>query len=32
LEPLGIDEVVVGRALYEERFSLAEAQAALANA
>jgi phosphoribosylformimino-5-aminoimidazole carboxamide ribotide isomerase len=32
LEQLGIDEVVVGRALYEERFSLAEAQAALANA
>jgi phosphoribosylformimino-5-aminoimidazole carboxamide ribotide isomerase len=32
LEGLGIDEVVVGRALYEERFSLAEAQAALASA
>jgi phosphoribosylformimino-5-aminoimidazole carboxamide ribotide isomerase len=32
LVPLGVDEVVVGRALYEERFSLAEARAALANA
>jgi len=32
LELLGVDEVVVGRALYEGRFSLAQAQAALANA
>jgi phosphoribosylformimino-5-aminoimidazole carboxamide ribotide isomerase len=32
LEALGVDEVVVGRALYEERFSLAEAQAAVADA
>jgi phosphoribosylformimino-5-aminoimidazole carboxamide ribotide isomerase len=32
LEALGVDEVVVGRALYEERFSLAQAQAAVADA
>jgi phosphoribosylformimino-5-aminoimidazole carboxamide ribotide isomerase len=32
LELMGVDEVVVGRALYEGRFSLAQAQAALANA
>ena len=32
LELLGVDEVVVGRALYEGHFSLAQAQAALANA
>ncbi len=28
LEPMGVDEVVVGKALYEKRFSLAEAHAA----
>ncbi len=28
-EPLGVDEVVVGKALYEKRFSLAEAHAAV---
>ena len=27
LEPLGVDEVIVGKALYEQRFTLAEAQA-----
>jgi phosphoribosylformimino-5-aminoimidazole carboxamide ribotide isomerase len=32
LQELGVDEVVVGKALYEERFTLAEAQAAVANA
>jgi len=32
LRPLGVDEVVVGRALYDERFSLADAQAAVADA
>lgn len=32
LARLGVDEVVVGRALYEARFSLAEAQAVLADA
>ena len=30
LEPLGVDEVIVGKALYERRFTLAEALAALA--
>lgn len=30
LQELGVDEVVVGKALYEGRFSLAQAQAALA--
>lgn len=30
LEPLGVDEVIVGKALYEKRFTLAEAIAALA--
>ena len=29
LEPLGIDEVIVGRALYERRFSLSEAMRAV---
>ena len=28
LEPLGVDEVIVGKALYEKRFTLAEAMAA----
>ena len=28
LEPAGVDEVIVGRALYDGRFTLAEAQAA----
>jgi len=32
LQEVGVDEVVVGKALYEERFTLAEAQAAVANA
>jgi phosphoribosylformimino-5-aminoimidazole carboxamide ribotide isomerase len=32
LAPLGVDEAVVGRALYEGRFSLAEAQKTLADA
>jgi phosphoribosylformimino-5-aminoimidazole carboxamide ribotide isomerase len=32
LEPLGVDEVVVGRALYEGRFTIAEAVKALADA
>ena len=32
LEPLGVDEVVVGKALYDKRFTLAEAQAAAAEA
>lgn len=32
LEPLGVDEVVVGRALYDRRFGLSEAQAALSDA
>lgn len=32
LAPLGVDEVVVGRALYEGRFSLDEAREALADA
>jgi len=31
LEPLGLDEVVVGKALYDKRFTLAEAQAAAAD-
>jgi phosphoribosylformimino-5-aminoimidazole carboxamide ribotide isomerase len=30
LEPFGVDEVIVGKALYEKRFSLAEAAAAVA--
>ena len=30
LEPLGVDEVIVGKALYERRFTLAEALAELA--
>jgi len=30
LEPLGVDEVIVGKALYEKRFTLAEAIAAVA--
>jgi phosphoribosylformimino-5-aminoimidazole carboxamide ribotide isomerase len=30
LEPLGLDEVVVGKALYDGRFTLAEAAAAVA--
>ena len=30
LEPLGVDEVMVGKALYERRFTLAEAEAAVA--
>ena len=30
LEPLGVDEVVVGKALYEKRFTLAEARKAVA--
>ena len=30
LEPLGVDEVIVGKALYERRFSFAEAEAAVA--
>ncbi len=30
LAPLGVDEVIVGKALYEERFTVAEANAALA--
>ena len=29
LEPLGIDEVIVGKALYEKRFTLAEAMEAV---
>jgi len=29
LEPLGVDEVIVGKALYERRFTFAEAMAAL---
>ena len=32
LEPLGVDEVIVGKALYEQRFTLAEAASALARA
>lgn len=32
LEPLGIDEVVVGKALYEKRFTLAEAMQAVGDA
>jgi phosphoribosylformimino-5-aminoimidazole carboxamide ribotide isomerase len=32
LEPLGVDEVIVGKALYERRFTLAEAAAELAKA
>jgi phosphoribosylformimino-5-aminoimidazole carboxamide ribotide isomerase len=32
LEALGVDEVIVGKALYEKRFTLAEAQEALAKA
>jgi len=32
LEPLGIDEVVVGKALYEKRFTLAEAMEAVGDA
>jgi phosphoribosylformimino-5-aminoimidazole carboxamide ribotide isomerase len=32
LEALGVDEVIVGKALYEKRFTLAEAQKALAKA
>jgi phosphoribosylformimino-5-aminoimidazole carboxamide ribotide isomerase len=31
LEPLGVDEVIVGKALYERRFSFAEAAAAAAS-
>jgi phosphoribosylformimino-5-aminoimidazole carboxamide ribonucleotide (ProFAR) isomerase len=27
LEPQGVDEVIVGKALYERRFTLAEAKA-----
>ena len=30
LEPLGVDEVIVGKALYERRFTLAQALAELA--
>jgi phosphoribosylformimino-5-aminoimidazole carboxamide ribonucleotide (ProFAR) isomerase len=30
LGPLGVDEVIVGKALYDKRFTLAEAVAALA--
>jgi phosphoribosylformimino-5-aminoimidazole carboxamide ribotide isomerase len=30
LEPLGVDEVIVGKALYERRFTLAQARAAAA--
>jgi phosphoribosylformimino-5-aminoimidazole carboxamide ribotide isomerase len=30
LEPLGVDEVIVGKALYDRRFTLAEAMAAVA--
>jgi phosphoribosylformimino-5-aminoimidazole carboxamide ribonucleotide (ProFAR) isomerase len=32
LAPLGVDEVIVGKALYEGRFGLAEARAALEEA
>jgi phosphoribosylformimino-5-aminoimidazole carboxamide ribotide isomerase len=32
LEPLGVDEVVVGKALYEQRFTLAQARAAVTDA
>jgi phosphoribosylformimino-5-aminoimidazole carboxamide ribotide isomerase len=32
LEPLGVDEVIVGKAFYEKRFTLAEARATLAKA
>jgi phosphoribosylformimino-5-aminoimidazole carboxamide ribotide isomerase len=32
LEPLGVDEVIVGKALYEQRFTLPQARAALATA
>jgi phosphoribosylformimino-5-aminoimidazole carboxamide ribotide isomerase len=32
LEPLGVDEVIVGKALYEKRFTLAQAHQAMANA
>jgi phosphoribosylformimino-5-aminoimidazole carboxamide ribotide isomerase len=32
LEALGVDEVVVGKALYEERFTLAQAQGAVSDA
>ena len=32
LEPLGVDEVIVGKALYEKRFTLAQAHEALARA
>jgi len=32
LEPLGVDEVIVGKALYEQRFTLAQAKSALAAA
>jgi phosphoribosylformimino-5-aminoimidazole carboxamide ribonucleotide (ProFAR) isomerase len=30
LQPLGVDEVIVGKALYERRFTLAQALAELA--
>jgi len=30
LEPLGVDEVIVGKALYEKRFTLSEAREAVA--
>ena len=32
LEPLGVDEVIVGKALYEKRFTLAQAHQAMAEA
>jgi len=32
LEPLGVDEVVVGKALYEQRFTLTQARAAVTDA
>jgi phosphoribosylformimino-5-aminoimidazole carboxamide ribonucleotide (ProFAR) isomerase len=32
LESLGVDEVIVGKALYEKRFTLAQAHEALARA
>jgi len=32
LEPLGVDEVIVGKALYEKRFTLAQAHQAVAEA
>jgi phosphoribosylformimino-5-aminoimidazole carboxamide ribonucleotide (ProFAR) isomerase len=30
LAPLGLDEIIVGKALYDKRFTLAEAMEALA--